>query len=49
MAVQPCGPGEDESEWADTREVVGEEGRQRLGVSGVLGSGPLREECVDVL
>ena len=49
IAVQPCGSGEDEPEWADTTEVVGEEGRQRLGVSGALGGGPLREECVDVL
>jgi hypothetical protein len=41
--------GEDESEWANTREVVGEEGRQRFAVSGALGSSPFRAECVDVL
>jgi hypothetical protein len=46
MAVHPCGPGEDEAEWDDTREVVGGEGRQRLGITREF---PFREESVDVL
>jgi hypothetical protein len=48
MSAQSCRPGEDEPERPNTIEIVGEERRQLLGVSGAPSGGPVREERIGV-